>query len=197
MRGATPVPTVRPTARPKGGAYPIPGRLVAVPFVRIVDGDTIKVEWQGAMVSVRYIGMDAPETVKPDTPVAWMGPQASAANQKLLDQAGGTVYLEKDVSETDQYGRLLRYVWIRANGAWLMVNLELLRLGVAQVETVPPDVKYIDPWFLDAQAAARAARIGLWGSTPKPAASPGIWNNDGDCAHLYSPSGATVSSRCL
>ena len=141
--------------------------------MRIVDGDTIKVEWKGAVVSVRYIGMDTPETVKPETPVAWMGPEASAANQKLLDRSGGTVYLEKDVSETDRYGRLLRYVWIKADGAWLMVNLELLRLGVGQVATFPPDVKYIDPWFLDAQAAARAAAIGLWGATPRPAASPG------------------------
>jgi micrococcal nuclease len=257
--------------------------LVPVKFVRIVDGDTIKVDWKGAVVSVRYIGVDAPESVKPNSPVAWMGPQASAANQRLMDRSGGTVYLEKDVSETDRYGRLLRYVWIKTEGGWLMVNLELLRLGVAQVATFPPDVKYIDPWFLDAQAAARAAGIGLWGATPKPAASAretavvvcggtrnasgddnlnlngeyvvlcnhssgavamagwsltddgarhtyhfgtftlrgggsvtlhsgagtnsatalywnndgAIWNNDGDCAHLYSPQGVLVSSRCL
>ena len=278
----TPAPA-SPSAPAHSAAYPTPGHLVPARFVRIVDGDTIKVEWKGAVVSVRYIGMDTPETVKPGTPVAWMGPEASAANQKLLDRSGGTVYLEKDVSETDRYGRLLRYVWIKADGAWLMVNLELLRLGVGQVATFPPDVKYIDPWFLDAQAAARAAAIGLWGATPRPAASAGttavavcggnknapgddnlnlngeyvvvcnhlgtavalggwsltddgarhtyrfgaftlraagsvtlysgagknsaialywnsdgaIWNNDGDCAHLYSAQGALVSSRCL
>jgi micrococcal nuclease len=274
-------PAPKSTART--GPYPKPGVLVAARFVRIVDGDTIKVDWKGSVVSVRYIGMNAPETVRPDTPVEWMGPQASTANQRLLDRSGGTVYLEKDVSETDQYGRLLRYVWIKTGGSRLLVNLELLRLGMAQVETVPPDVKYIDPWFLDAQAAAREAGIGLWGPTPKPVPllgaagvivcggnkdAPGddnfnlngeyvvicnrgaaavalsgwtltddgahhtyhfgpftlsagasvtlysgsgtnsatalywnsngaIWNNGGDCAHLYSATGAAVTSRCL
>jgi micrococcal nuclease len=276
-------PATSAPSKVKAASYPRPGILVAARLVRVVDGDTIKVDWKGAIVSVRYIGMDAPETVRPDTPVAWMGRQASAANTKILARGGGTVYLEKDVSETDQYGRLLRYVWIKANGAWLMVDLELLKVGLAQLDTVPPDVKYTDPWFLDAQAAARRSRIGLWGSTPKPVPlvgatgmvvcggnrdAPGydnlnlngeyvvicnrgsgavslegwmltddesrhtyrfgsftlragasvtlfsgagtntasalywnsngaIWNNDGDCAHLYSPQGAVVSSRCL
>ena len=55
-----------------------------------------------------YIGMDTPETVDPGSPVQWMGPEASAANKALVE--GQHVVLERDVSETDQYGRLLRYV---------------------------------------------------------------------------------------
>jgi micrococcal nuclease len=149
--------------------YPAHGTLVAARFVRIVDGDTIKVDLGGSEVTVRYIGMDTPETVRPGTPVQWMGEEAAAANEGLLERGGGTVYLEKDVSETDRYGRLLRYVWVRTDGADLLVNLELLRLGVAQVATFPPDVKDIDPWFLDAERAAREAGIGLWGATPAPA----------------------------
>ena len=114
---------------------------------------------------LRYIGMNAPETVKPDTPVEWMGPEASAANKALVD--GREVVLEKDVSETDQYGRLLRYVWLHESDGWLMVDLELVRLGFAQVSTFPPDVRWVDA-LVAAQRAARSAAVGLWG--PRSAA---------------------------
>jgi micrococcal nuclease len=111
--------------------------------------------------------MDTPETVKPETPVDWMGPEASAANARLVE--GRTVVLEKDVSETDRYGRLLRYVWLVDGERWTMVDLELVRRGFAQVETDPPDVKYA-ALFVAAQRAARAAGVGLWG--PRPSATP-------------------------
>jgi len=139
---------------------------------RVVDGDTIEVSIGGMRYKVRYIGIDTPETVKPGTPVQWMGPEASAANKLLIE--GKPVILEKDVSETDRYGRLLRYVWLReADGSWLMVNLQLLRLGMAQVSTFPPDVRYVDSIFLPAQAAARDAGIGLWADAPSlPSGSP-------------------------
>lgn len=135
--------------------------------VRIVDGDTIVVRLAGQDVHLRYIGMDTPETVKPGSPVEWMGPEASAANASLVD--GRTVVLEKDVSELDRYGRLLRYVWLVDGDRWTLVDLELVRRGFAQVETDPPDVKYAD-LFVAAQRAARAAGIGLWG--PRPVATP-------------------------
>lgn len=153
--------------------YPTPGELVAAHLVRVVDGDTIVVALAGRQMTVRYIGMDTPETERPGTPVQWMGPEAAAANTRELALGGGTVYLQKDVSETDRYGRLLRYVWIRTDGAYRMVNLELLRLGVAQVATFPPDVAMIDPWFVDAERAAREAGIGLWGAAPSPGPTSG------------------------
>lgn len=152
--------------------YPTHGALVEARLVRVVDGDTIVVSLSGREATVRYIGMDTPETVKPGTPVQWMGKEASAANTSELALGGGTVYLQKDVSETDRYGRLLRYVWIRTDGAYRMVNLELLRLGVARVATFPPDVAMIDPWFLDAERGARDAGIGLWSATPPPGPTP-------------------------
>jgi micrococcal nuclease len=131
--------------------------------VRVVDGDTIIVDRGQGDERLRYIGIDTPETVKPDTPVAWMGPEATAANRALVE--GQEVVLERDVSETDQYGRLLRYVWLESDAGWLMVNEALLRRGVAQVTTYPPDVAYVDR-FLQAQRAAREAGVGLWGSPP-------------------------------
>jgi micrococcal nuclease len=141
------------------------GKTTKAKVVRIVDGDTIVVAYGGKQYKVRYIGMDTPETVDPNSPVEWMGPQASAANSKLV--AGKDVVLEKDVSEVDQYGRLLRYVWLKPAGKWLLVNLELVRRGFASVATFPPDVKYVDV-YRAAERVARAAGVGLWGPTPQP-----------------------------
>ena len=172
--GASPTATATPT--PSGSATPSPSltpELLAGPtgptqpatVVDVVDGDTIKVELAGQVYTVRYIGMDTPETVKPGSPVEWMGPEASAANVRLVESR--EVVLEKDVSETDRYGRLLRHVWLREDNGWLLAGLELVRLGYAQVYTYPPDVKYAD-LFLAAEREAREAGRGLWGATPSP-----------------------------
>jgi micrococcal nuclease len=115
---------------------------------------------------LRYIGMDTPETVKPGLPVEPFGPEASKANAALVE--GRTVVLENDVSETDRFGRLLRYVWLADGDRWTLVDLELVVRGFAQVETDPPDVKYADR-FVAAQRVARAAGIGLWGPPPSGA----------------------------
>lgn len=136
----------------------MPERVEAL-VLRVIDGDTIEVSISGETYRVRYIGIDAPETVAPGRPVGWMGPEATAANKDLVE--GRTVYLEKDVSEVDQYGRLLRYVFVRE----LFVNVELVRRGYAQVTTHPPDVKY-QALLLEAQREARIAGAGLWGATP-------------------------------
>ena len=138
----------------------------------VTDGDTIVVSLAGGTFDLRYIGIDTPETVAPGSPVGCFGPQASAANTSLV--AGETVLLERDVSETDRYGRLLRYVWVEQPSGWLMVNRELVRLGYAQAATYPPDVRYADLFVAD-QRDAREAGRGLWGevcTTPAPAARP-------------------------
>ncbi len=151
--------------------------------VRIVDGDTIVVRMGGKDRRLRYIGVDTPETTDPRQPVEWMGREASAANRALV--AGRQVILEKDVSETDRFGRLLRYVWVRNAGRWTLVSLELVHRGYAQVATYPPDVKY-EALYLVAQAEARRARRGLWAppastlrSTPRRTATPAPWRSVG------------------
>lgn len=177
--GTTPSPTAAaatPTPRPAATRRPTPvptpelgrrpvGPTVTGLVVDVVDGDTIKVEVNGAVFSVRYIGIDTPETVHPTQPVEWMGQEASAANEALV--AGQEVVLEKDISETDQFGRLLRYVWLERPSGWLLVNLELVRLGFANSSTYPPDVAYQN-LFLKAESEARNANVGLWGATPTP-----------------------------
>ncbi|NLF01441.1 MAG: thermonuclease family protein [Anaerolineales bacterium] len=132
---------------------------VPVQVVAVVDGDTIRVEAGGEVFPLRYIGIDAPELSGPYTSEEPLGPEAHQANRDLVE--GKTVYLEKDVSETDRYGRLLRYVYLTDG---IFVNAELLRLGYAQVTTFPPDVRY-QSLFLEMQADAREAGRGLWSSS--------------------------------
>jgi endonuclease YncB( thermonuclease family) len=90
-----------------------------------------------------------------------MGPEATEANKRLVESK--TVLLEKDVSETDRYGRLLRYVYMGD----IFVNEELVKQGYAQASMYPPDVKYAD-LFIAAQREARAAERGLWSAVPTP-----------------------------
>jgi micrococcal nuclease len=124
--------------------------------LRVIDGDTIEASMEGRVYTIRYIGIDTPETVHPQAGVECFGPEATRRNRDLVE--GQTVYLEKDVSESDRYGRLLRYVWL-ADGR--MVNEVLAAEGYAPVTTYPPDVKYTDR-FLNAQREAREAGGGLW-----------------------------------
>ncbi len=113
--------------------------------------------------------MDTPEDVKPNTPVQFMSMEAAAANAALV--AGRTVTLERDVSQTDRYGRLLRDVWVERGGHLILVGLELVRTGFAHVTTFPPDVKYVDE-LLAAERSARSAQIGLWCASNPPKMSP-------------------------
>jgi len=138
------------------------GRTEAV-VVWVVDGDTIHVEIEGVEISLRYLGLDSPEVGRPDHPEEWMGPEATEANRALVE--GATVWLEQDVSNTDQFDRLLRYVFL-ADGR--MVNEELVRMGYAVARTYPPDVKY-QQVLIEAEREARAAGAGLWGPAPTPA----------------------------
>lgn len=143
-----------------GGGAPAAARAAAIQegrVVHVVDGDTIDVLAGGRRVRVRYIGINAPESVDPRRPVECFGREAAAKNKELVD--GKVVRLERDVSETDRYGRLLRYVYVGD----LFVNAELVRLGYAQAVTYPPDVKYQE-LFLALEREAREAGRGLWGA---------------------------------
>ncbi len=127
---------------------------------RIVDADTIKLT---TGEKVRYIGIDTPETVHPTKGVECYGKIASEKNAELV--AGKEVRLEKDVSETDRYGRLLRYVYVieeSTDSAEIFVNEYLVREGFAKASSYPPDIKYQD-LFREAESEARQLKKGLWG----------------------------------
>ncbi|MBP6087029.1 MAG: thermonuclease family protein [Pelolinea sp.] len=103
--------------------------------VRVIDGDSIEVKVDGKNYEVRYIGVNAPEYESKERDCAILSKQE---NEKLL--LGKKVYLFKDVSETDKFGRLLRYVFTDT----AFVNLELVRNGYAEVKLYPPDVSCHD-----------------------------------------------------
>jgi micrococcal nuclease len=161
---ARPTRTPSPTATVTSTSTPT-RVLVAADVVGIVDGDTIHVRMGGETYRVRYIGIDTPEIVHPGLPVEPFGPEAAEANRRLVE--GQRVMLERDISDTDVYGRLLRYVWLGD----LMVNGELVRLGLARANSYPPDVRH--QAYLDGlEDAARAAGLGIWGPVPTVAAGP-------------------------
>ena len=115
--------------------------------IRVIDGDTIELE---SGDRVRYIGIDCPETDDE------YGTLATEFNRDLVE--GKIVTLEKDVSDTDRYGRILAYVYVGD----IFVNAYIVQEGYAQVSTYPPDVKYAD-YFLELQQEAREENKGLWG----------------------------------
>ncbi len=126
--------------------------------VRVVDGDTIAVQLADRVEKIRYIGVNSPEIHHPIKGEQPGGREAAEVNRRLV--GGRHVRLELDVRARDRYGRLLAYVWTGDT----MVNAELVRLGYAQVMTVPPNVRY-QKLFVKLQREARDAHRGLWGSS--------------------------------
>ena len=131
-----------------------------------VDGDTIEVVFppDEQQVDVRLIGINAPESVRPNTPVECYGRESSERLEELLEP-GTTVYLERDVSDTDQFDRLLRHVWIvdEVSGDAYLVSEVLVRQGYVDARTYPPDDRYADR-LAAAERAAQDEGAGLWGA---------------------------------
>lgn len=162
---------------------------------RVVDGDTVELS-DGT--KVRLIGVNTPESTTRTEPY---GKEASNYTKDQL--TGKTVYLEKDVSETDQYGRLLRYVWLNipkeitdSEIKSKMFNAILVKNGYAEVSTYPPDVKYKE-YFTKYNAAARNENKGLWsinhnGTTKGDSPSSGTSVNSSDTEN---PKGTTNSNN--
>lgn len=130
-------------------------KFETVKVARVVDGDTIEIE---GGKKVRYIGIDTPESVHPSKPVECFSTQATKKNKELVE--GKEVRLETDVSETDRYGRLLRYVYVGDT----FINNVLVSEGYAQSSSYPPDIKY-QSVFIESERLARENNKGLWGDT--------------------------------
>jgi micrococcal nuclease len=155
-----------------GPGDPAPaGQAVSGKVLRVIDGDTIEVSIDGVEEDVRYIGVDTPETVKPGEPVQCYGPQASAANHRLVE--GQTVRLVFDRERRDAYGRLLAYVYAQARGEAgkaqvdaersRFVNATLIRDGYARTLEIEPNTRHASQLRRLEARAGRAGR-GLWGA---------------------------------
>jgi micrococcal nuclease len=136
---------------------PGPSELSAE-VIHVVDGDTVDVRLaDGSEDTVRYIGVDTPESVAPDQPVECYGHRASDFNRALV--LGETVRLRFDAERRDRYGRLLAYVYLGRR----LVNATLVRRGLARPLTIPPNDSLAPRFERLARAAGRAGR-GLWGA---------------------------------
>lgn len=148
---STPTITLQPITNSE--CIPLDTKREIGTVTKIIDGDTIYVEIDGKEFSVRYIGVDCPESS--------YGITASNENSRLL--LGKTVILITDKSNTDKYDRLLRYVVVNN----IFVNEYLVRYGLAQATSYPPDTS-CDSQFKTAQAYAMSIGAGVWAPTPVP-----------------------------
>jgi micrococcal nuclease len=132
--------------------------------LRVVDGDTLLVAPKDAPrnrrseLRVRLLGVNAPETVRPDHPIEPWGPEASAFASAMVGKTNDKARLQFDKERLDRYGRILAYVWLGDK----MLNEELIRAGVARADL---KFRYAQPMkrrFRAAQDEARAARRGIW-----------------------------------
>lgn len=138
--------------------------------LKVVDGDTLKVEFQGRRESIRLIGIDCPESKKNakakedakrsgqdiETMIA-LGKRATTFTNGLVKK-GDIVKIEFDIQQKDKYRRLLGYVYL-FDGR--MLNEEIVKAGYAQPSTYPPNVKYQER-FSKASQEARGNGRGLW-----------------------------------
>jgi micrococcal nuclease len=137
------------------------GGTASAQLERVIDGDTIVAQVGGHEERIRYIGIDTPETVKPNTPVQCFGPQAHELNARLLGGAGAQLTLRFDRELRDRYGRLLAYVYRTGDRAF--VNARLVAAGAARTLTIAPNTSRAAQ-LSDLQHNARAMGRGLWGA---------------------------------
>ena len=152
----TPLPTLPSSIN---GCIPTTTQRETGIVVGIVDGDTIDVRINNQIYRVRYIGIDTPERNE------LFYNQATVINQQLVFNK--TVTLVKDVSETDQFDRLLRYIIVGET----FVNYELVNQGYAFASAYPPDIACSNI-FVNAQGYAQKTKAGLWMPTPTPYIPP-------------------------
>ena len=140
-------------------APPVPGRATVV---RVVDGDTVVLRMGATEEHVRLIGIDTPETVKPDTPVQCYGPEASSHLKHVLPP-GTIVRVARDAEARDHFGRLLLYLWRTSDGQF--VNLEIAADGFGRPLSIAPNTAHRDD-ISAAVGQAEANGTGLWGACP-------------------------------
>lgn len=166
---ATPSPALTPSPTPTPSLTPTPAPETQITVTRVIDGDTIEVDIAGTIYKVRYIGIDAPELNDKRAEFCALAQEATRYNRELVE--GKTIRLEKDVSETDKYGRLLRYVYVNAT----FVNAELVAQGLAWAKAYESDTKYQD-YLEGLETEARQAGRGIWGLAlpPTPPSTPSL-----------------------
>jgi endonuclease YncB( thermonuclease family) len=159
-----------------GQATPLPARTSGV-VTEIIDGITVRVEIDGKPFVVRYLGIALPPSNDP-----WRG-WTSAVNERWV--GGKTVLLERDVTDADADGRLLRYVWVDD----LFVNGALIAIGLGTHVDQFPDLRYSTDLEMYEQNA-RAEKVGIWETRGARAGLGGLQGSDQEVrrgSHGYEP----------
>ncbi|MGC4192659.1 MAG: thermonuclease family protein [Thermomicrobiales bacterium] len=167
--------TPTPTAADAGGdtftvdgaePHDLPADAEQMVVHKVVDGDTVQLTYPDDdwYYITRIIGINAPESVKPNSPVECYGPEASERLKELLP-AGSVVWVSRDVSDEDQYGRRLRHVWIvdGDTGEAFLVSEILVRGGYADARQYRPDDEFDDE-LATAEREAQGEHLGMWGA---------------------------------
>lgn len=165
---AVTISTADTTEQKQGTAQALDG-LEAVEVAQVVDGDTIRIMKDGKKVTIRMIGIDTPESVHPDKSKNTVFGDKASDYTKACFTEGQTIYLEKDVSDTDKYGRLLRYIWLEKpddtqNEEEIrekMFNAIVVSDGYANAYYYAPDTKHYE-LFSQLEWEAYIAQAGLW-----------------------------------
>jgi micrococcal nuclease len=163
--GLNQVPEV---ATKKAKRAELKGKVKRATVKKVVDGDTIELT-NGTRV--RYLNIDTPETVKPNTPIMCYGPEAKAANTKLLEK-NQEIFLTIDKNPSDRYGRDLRFIYTDqadADGQKIekSVNAQMVKNGLARASVYKDNNTYkteFESW----QQTAMDKKVGIWGKCPKP-----------------------------
>lgn len=132
--------------------------FLVYPVVKVVDGDTIKVDMQGKTETIRIIGINTPETVDPRKAVECFGKEASEKAKELLTDTQVSLEADKSQGERDRYGRLLRYVFLEDGTDY---GLKMIKDGYAYEYLYDEPYLYHDR-YQAAQASAEQEKIGLW-----------------------------------
>lgn len=151
------VTTPGPT-RPASTTSSAPGVVAQV--TRVVDGDTLKARIAGRTETVRVIGLDTPESVKPGTPIECFALRATSEAERLLP-VGTAIRLESDPTQAkrDRYGRLLAHVWL-ADGTLYAEQMIRGGFGIHYIYAGVPSI--YARRLASAEDEARAALRGLW-----------------------------------
>lgn len=139
-----------------------------VQLIKVVDGDTIKVDINGQIETVRLVSVDAPESVAPRQPVGCLGKESAAFLQSLMSDQS-IIYLQKDETQSnrDRYGRLLRFVFLSDGRD---AGLELLGAGLAEAKLYSRQPHLYWSSYQKAEAGAKNKELGIWSkeSCPTP-----------------------------
>lgn len=140
--------------------------------IKVDDGDTVVVDWNGQNRTIRLIGMDTPEIKDPRKPVQCFGKEASAQGHKLLENQQIRIETDASVGEVDKYGRTLGYVFLTDGSLY---NQTMIAEGYAHEYTYNKQKYKYQAQFKAAELAAKTAERGLWspstcaGNTTQPA----------------------------